>query len=175
VKHKKLSGFTLIECLVALAILGIGTLTLAQIYTAVAIQSRENEFMNISLAEQMRYVEERSTNNVDSIAIVGNTPATAAELSSHSLDTSAYHVVMDGGPRRSTDDALANGYSGYSYKYGITMYVLYSRDIKNNSSSEDDFAWDGLYDTAGDATGSRSNLRYKYLLPRKAGTLPPTT
>ena len=54
-KHFK--GFTLIECLIALAILGVASLTMAQIYASVAQRNRNNQIMNTSLSNQMSYVE----------------------------------------------------------------------------------------------------------------------
>ena len=57
---KKTRGFTLVECIVALAILGIASLVMAQIYAAVSQQNRLNHQNNASIANQMKYVEEKT-------------------------------------------------------------------------------------------------------------------
>ena len=43
---KHIKGFTLIECLIALAILGIASLTMAQIYASVAQRNRNNQIID---------------------------------------------------------------------------------------------------------------------------------
>jgi hypothetical protein len=159
-------------------ILGIGSLTMMQIYAAVADQTRENEFMNISLAEQMAYVEQRSGDTVSSVAISSSVDLTptllAKEIADHELNSVAYHVVITGGPRNSNDNSLPSEYANYEYNSGVAMFVLYTRDINNAASTEDSYAWGGHYDSKGDENGAKSNLRYKYLLPRAAGTDPAT-
>jgi prepilin-type N-terminal cleavage/methylation domain-containing protein len=169
-KHKQMAGFTLTECLIAMLVLGIGALIMAQVYGAVAAQTKENEFINISLAEQMAYVEQRSGDDVEAVPVFGATP-NSTEVAGHALDLNTYHVVISGGPAK--DDGTINGpNNSFKYKYGVTMYVLYSRDINNNNSSTNQYAWGGNYDRAGDEEGKHSALRYKYLLPRPAGTNP---
>jgi prepilin-type N-terminal cleavage/methylation domain-containing protein len=154
-RNSRLRGFTLVECLVALAVLGVASLTMATIYSAVARMSRDNEFMNISLSEQMKYVEARTAGNTEAVAIEG-TPVTD-ELTTHGVDTTnTYYVTVTGGPADSTG-AIANS---YTYEYGVNMYVLYSRDVKDNSSADSGYVYDNMYDE------SKGKLRYKYLLPR---------
>jgi prepilin-type N-terminal cleavage/methylation domain-containing protein len=175
-KNKRLSGFTLVECLMAMLILGIGSLTMAQVYAAVAKQTMENEFMNISLAEQMAYVEQRSGDTVASVAISSPVPLTqtllAEEMADHELNDDSYHVIVKGGPRHFNTNAVDSEHAAYEYKSGVAMFVLYSRDVNSNNSKSDAYAWGGSYDSKGDAKGNQSNLRYKYLLPRAAGTDP---
>jgi prepilin-type N-terminal cleavage/methylation domain-containing protein len=143
---RKLSGFTLVECLVALLILGIASLTLAQVYAAVARGQKESEYMNYSLAEQMKYVEARDIGEAVKIE-----PTVSGETSTHALDPSAsnYHVVINGGPVGGTSNV---------YKYGVNMYILYSRDYDDTSSNA---ASGYTYDAE-----SNGKLRYKYLQPR---------
>ena len=57
-KNTKIKGFTLVECLIALAILGIGSLVMAQIYADVSKRNLSNHNVNTSLSYQMKVVEE---------------------------------------------------------------------------------------------------------------------
>ncbi|MDR0943197.1 MAG: type II secretion system GspH family protein [Ruminococcus sp.] len=145
---RKLSGFTLVECLVALMVLGLASLTLAQVYAAVAKGRRENEYMNYSLAEQMAYIEGFDAGDTDVVEIE---QTVTGEKASHTLNTSAtnYHVVINGGPKGGTSNV---------YKYGVNMYILYSRDIEGRSSEDTDYAY---------PEESSGKLRYKYLQPRE--------
>jgi prepilin-type N-terminal cleavage/methylation domain-containing protein len=153
---KRLKAFTLVECVIALAIIGIASLTLAQMYAGVAKITRENEFMNISLAEQMKYVEARTGG--DAVEVKGTVPAN--DGADHQLTlTGQYYVNVTGGPVNNAG-TVDTAYSNNVYVYGITMYVLYSRDITDKSTADSGYVWDGLYDE------TSSNLRYKYLLPR---------
>ncbi len=65
---KNLKGFTLVECLVALAILGIASMVMAQIYAGVSRSNRMNHLANTSLSNQVTYAEGYST----AVGYVGN-------------------------------------------------------------------------------------------------------
>ena len=56
-KQKKLKAFTLIECIVALALIGFASLLMAQVYGSVSKLNRSNSELNVSLVEQMKIVE----------------------------------------------------------------------------------------------------------------------
>ncbi len=58
---KSLSGFTLIECLVALAILGIASLLLVQAYTQLMKVTSMNSTISNSIANQMADAENPSS------------------------------------------------------------------------------------------------------------------
>ncbi|MDR0986707.1 MAG: type II secretion system GspH family protein [Ruminococcus sp.] len=164
---RRLRAFTLTECLVALAILGIATLTMATVYSAVARMSRDNEFMNISLSEQMKYVEARTKYDNDATnttaVVIEGTPA-SDEKTTHVVDDKTYRVFITGGPRQD-NGTLGNStytYSNYEYEYGVNMYILYSRDVKDTSSqATTGYVWDEMYND-----DSNGKLRFKYLLPR---------
>jgi hypothetical protein len=143
---------------VALAILGVATLTMAQVYSAVARMSRDNEFMNISLSEQMKYVEARSATNSEAVVIPSVSGTITGESSDHKINTSRYRVFISGGPVDSTG-AVDSDYEDFEYEYGVDMYILYSRDVNDLTDGETGYAWDGMYDE------SEAKLRYKYLLP----------
>jgi prepilin-type N-terminal cleavage/methylation domain-containing protein len=154
---KHLKGFTLTECLIALAIIGIASLTLAQMYAGVAKVTRENEFMNISLSQQMKYVEER--NNAEAIPVTGTVPSGEAASHEPVLNTGQYYVSVTGGPVNSSG-TVDTAFQNNVYVYGVTMYVLYSRDIADSGTDDSAYVWDGVY------TESNSQLRYKYLVAR---------
>jgi prepilin-type N-terminal cleavage/methylation domain-containing protein len=56
-KKNKVKGFTLIECIVAIALIGIASLMMAQVYSSVALLNKENLRINNSLERQMQYAE----------------------------------------------------------------------------------------------------------------------
>jgi hypothetical protein len=130
---------------------------MAQIYSAVARMSRDNEFMNISLSEQMKYVEARSATNTEAVK-VASTPA-PGETTSHIIDDTTYRVFISGGPVNNSG-TVDSAYDDFEYEYGVDMYILLSRDVNDLTDGETGYAWDGMYDE------SEGKLRYKYLLPR---------
>lgn len=54
---RTLKGFTLIECLISLAILGVTSLVMCEIYANVSKINRANHETSASIAYQMKYVE----------------------------------------------------------------------------------------------------------------------
>jgi prepilin-type N-terminal cleavage/methylation domain-containing protein len=58
---KKLKGFTLIECLIALLILAVSSLLLVQAYTQLVTATQENYTMYNSIGRQMADAENPST------------------------------------------------------------------------------------------------------------------
>lgn len=90
---KKTKGFTLIECLVALAILGVSSLLLAQAYTALMRISNQTNSLNYSLNYQMADAEVKSA-SVEDITVSGSkikiTNSTTGK--DYSLDTAVYMV-----------------------------------------------------------------------------------
>jgi prepilin-type N-terminal cleavage/methylation domain-containing protein len=158
-RKTRLRAFTLVECLVALAILGVATLTMAQVYSAVARMSRDNEFMNISLSEQMKYVEARSEINSEAIQIPSVSGTITPESTDHKINTTRYRVFISGGPVDNATGAVDSAYDDYEYEYGVDTYILLSRDGHDTAAGDAGYDWDGLYDE------TNSKLRYKYLLP----------
>lgn len=139
-KHFK--GFTLIECLIALAILGIASLVMAQIYANVSKINRNNHNVNTSLSYQMKVVEEAT--GTDSIPIYYGSGANADTPDSHSVNQSG----GDGKPPKEVLDVSAqknyieltkcksDGTLGTeTYSFPVDIYVLLSRD-KNNEPSK---------------------------------------
>lgn len=71
-KKNKLKGFTLIECIVALAIIGIASLMMAQIYSSIALINKNNAKLNETLSSQMVQAENEiiaKTGDVDVVML----------------------------------------------------------------------------------------------------------
>lgn len=132
---KKCKGFSLIECIVALAILGIASLTMAEIYGRISMVNRNNHLVNTSLSYQMQVVEEKT--NTEAIKISSGESATPPTDPPHRRSNINYLRIE----RADTGDV---------YSYPVDCYVLLSRDTDNNA-----------YAAADD---KETNLRYKYLV-----------
>lgn len=157
---KRFKGFTLIECLVALAILGIASLVMAQIYAAVSRTNLNNHNVNTSLSYQMKVVEKatkadavpiyygNSTNTPDTHSLSqdhgdGNPPDKASGVSvQHNYITITKYKK---------DGTLSNE----TYSYPVDIFVLLSRDSNDKPSSDADYS--GLDE-------KNISLRYKYIL-----------
>ncbi|MDR0942988.1 MAG: type II secretion system GspH family protein [Ruminococcus sp.] len=157
---RKLSGFTLVECLVALMVLGIASLTLAQVYAAVAKGRRDNEYMNYSLAEQMKYVEMQTASEGVKIEPIASQVSGEKTATIPAPAASTYQVKIKGGPAIDNPGGTTTFLYDHSYAYGVNMYILYSRDINNAGSDDATYAY---------PEESSGKLRYKYLLPRTPG------
>jgi len=73
---RKTKGFSLVECIIAMAILGITSLTIAQVYGAVARMNIRNTTMQVSLEQQMEFVERMRDRDVGTSVRVTNPNAT---------------------------------------------------------------------------------------------------
>lgn len=135
----KIKGFTLIECIVALAILGVASLTMAQIYANVASRNRDNHLVNTSLSNQMAYVEKMTDTQAVQIAYDGS----ASTAPPHSSTATRYVKI------ETTYDSTT-----YTYSYPVDIYVLRSRDHNDKASNDTGYVGE---------TEDNYNLRYKYL------------
>lgn len=142
---KTLKGFTLVECLVAMAILAIASMTLGAIEATVAKRNNFNHFTNSSLSNQMAYVEKYENLEVVKIASThtGTTPPSGTNSG-----TTAYVKLTKG---------------TNSYSFPVDIYVMYSRDTHNVGSNGKDAdgntaAYSQMY------AEDDHNLRYKYLV-----------
>ncbi|MDE7287900.1 MAG: prepilin-type N-terminal cleavage/methylation domain-containing protein [Oscillospiraceae bacterium] len=138
---KTFKGFTLVECLVAMAILAIAGTLMAEIYAAVATRNNFNHFNNSSLTNQMAYVEKYTHSKTVTIASThsGTTPPSYASNSG----TNAYVKIT-------------NPETGYEYSFPVDIHILYSRDTHDVGS--DETAYSKMY------AEDDHNLRYKYIL-----------
>ncbi|MDR0947575.1 MAG: prepilin-type N-terminal cleavage/methylation domain-containing protein [Ruminococcus sp.] len=149
---KTLKAFTLVECIVALTIFAVVSLSIAQVYANISVIQRQNEYMQYSLAKQMQYVEQQVQGETVPVPYSNTAEATGPK---GAVDISSNNLIM-----------IQGGVNGtFQYAYGVDVYVLYSRDINDNGSNDDDgdgIAEAGEYVYEAEGNG---NLRYKYMLP----------
>lgn len=168
-KHFK--GFTLVECLIALAILGIASLTMAQIYANVSNRNRMNHLVNTSLSNQMAYVEKYTDSQAVAMYFGGGTsPVPDPQTSQSSTTKMPPHRSVTSGDLTKPYVQLDSSYkdpSGkkYSYSYSADIYVLKSRDRDDNTldKTKTQVQSGDVGNTAGYGEDSY-NLRYKYII-----------
>lgn len=183
---KRFKGFTLIECLVALAVLGIASLTMAQIYASVAQRNRNNHILNTSISNQMSYVE-RYTDS-QTVPIYYGSTTNVADNESKKTSTTKYpphrktqstnynyvkiiKVKSTADPLSDTFNATSDRIANSTYSFPVDVYVLMSRDkndVSSNNKKPDgtSAAFDAQYkDYFMNSSGKDSdiNLRYKYI------------
>ena len=142
---KKTKGFTLIECIVAMAVLAVASLVMAQIYADISMINRLNHNDNTSLAQQMKYVEQKT--NSEAIGILFNNSA------AKDTNTAAPHVG-----NRGTYIKIVSSLDNSQYSYSTDTYVLLSRDRNDANSSKPTYVGD---------SESNYDLRYKYIVGHK--------
>ena len=195
---KTFKGFTLVECLIAMAILAIAGTLMAEIYAVVSQRNNSNQFMNTSLANQMKYIEQYI--DAETVPIYyGNTTKTSdSEASTGSSTkypphkktvTTNYNYVK---VTKLKSDGV-NTEVNSTYSFPVDIYVMYSRDTSNRSSSDASYSqgvagsnnnWElvdtGRKDISGnpimewqlksngvdgrEGNDNTNNLRYKYIL-----------
>lgn len=154
---KKLKGFTLVECIVALAVLGIASLVMVEIYSNICRINRGNHDTNSSLAYQMKYVEKKD--NMQAIKIKANESydADGVPLNNQAphMRTGITHIYVKG--------------NGNEYSYPVDYNVLQNRDQNDQAAF--------IYDASTDTWSANSNyigdrednyyLSYKYWTPNQ--------
>lgn len=190
---KTFKGFTLVECLVAMAILAIAGTLMAELYATVASRNNVNNFLNSSLANQMQYIE-NYTNSATLVIYYGDSDTTephvdpnlASNVPPHkATSVSANHNYVTVTKRKS--DGTWD--TSCQYSFPVDIYVMYSRDTRNEArttvtvdadgkrTSESDNSSYGTMseniddsfetkDSSGNITGV--SLRYKYILGHTA-------
>jgi prepilin-type N-terminal cleavage/methylation domain-containing protein len=165
-----LRGFTLIECLVALAILGIGSLIMAEIYANVSSINRMNHQNNSSIAYQMQFVEKKTNTEAMQVKSGQTLPATIpTEGATPPKSTDSTKSII----LTRKDSTTGNVISVYSY--AVDYYVLMSRDQNNNAAYkynsstgkwEKNTDYQTIYEKSSDDPDDASNynyvLNYKY-------------
>lgn len=171
---KRFKGFTLIECLIALAVLGIASLTMAQIYAGVARKNRTNQLLNTSLSNQMAYVEKYTSTEAIPIYFneIGNVSQKDANASS--TDRKPPHKSSGNSHQNnyvkitridSSKTGAASRDKDQVYSFPVDTYILLSRD--NNDRSSGTTIFDNQYNTYlmdSSNNDKNYNLRYKYLV-----------
>lgn len=140
---RKFKGFTLIECLVALALLGVASLTMAQIYASVSKMNLKNHQNNTSISNQEQFIE--------------------TELKEKGAVEIKYgqSILATNPPPPSGDNEATKSYiqikdsSGNTFSYPVDIYVLRSRDGSDRGS--DHAAYNGPDET-------KTYLKYRYFL-----------
>ncbi|MGN0601017.1 MAG: type II secretion system protein J [Oscillospiraceae bacterium] len=167
---KKMRGFTLIECLVALAILGISSLIMAQIYASVCNVNRMNHQNNSSIANQMKYVEKKT--NSEAVPVYSNGGNKEQKLSDTEKEsgreppvnsTTKYNITLK-------RDALPNtlGSRSAAYGYAVDYYVLQTRDQNDNAKYKNgslNSEYNDIFksvDTSESVDDQKMYLNYKY-------------
>lgn len=139
---RKFKGFTLIECLVALAILGIASLTMAQIYANVSRRNLKNHQNNTSISNQEQFIERELKDN-GAVEITYSQPISPTNPTPPSGDNEATKSYME----------IKDGSNTFSYP--IDVYILRSRDGSDKDSGET--GYNGPDET-------KTNLKYRYFL-----------
>ena len=160
---KCFKGFTLVECIVALAILGIASLTMAQIYASVSQRNKNNHLVNTSLSNQMAYVEKYT--DTEAVPIYFNEASGTSKPDPQSLSSSTtkYPPHKESGSvtvksnyvtivKVKTDSHLE---ANDTYSFPVDTFILRSRD-RNDKDAKDT----GYVGEAED----NYNLRYKYIV-----------
>ncbi len=140
---RKLKGFTLIECLVAMAILGVASVTMAQIYASVSKMNLKNHQNNTSISNQEQFIETELKNN-GAVEIKYSQPIPATNPPPPSGDNEATKSYIE------IEDS-----SGNTFSYPVDIYVLRSRDGSDRGS--DQVGYNG-------PTETKTYLKYRYFL-----------
>jgi len=140
---RKVRAFILIECLVAMLILGIASLLLVQGYTQLMRLTNKNNTRYMSIAQQMSDVESKNSANAK---IVG----TAATSDTYSSGEGHDIVLKRAEENPSGGYTLSSGAKERTYKTNVTVYATYSYErgnVKDNNERD---------------TGKGTDTRYIY-------------
>lgn len=162
---KTFKGFTLVECLIALTILAIASTLMAEIYAVVSKRNNANQFMNTSLSNQMKYIEQyidaetvpiyyghASNKTSDSEAATGSTTKYPPHKKTVTTNYNYLKVTKLKGDGVSAE-------SNSTYSFPVDIYVMYSRtNVNSVDASSQDSGYGKMFSEKDD------NLRYKYIL-----------
>ncbi|MCD7729957.1 MAG: prepilin-type N-terminal cleavage/methylation domain-containing protein [Oscillospiraceae bacterium] len=149
----KFKGFTLVECLVALAILGIGALVMAEIYANVNRINLDNHLVNTSLSQQMKYVEKYTDSETVKI-VYGTTESGKKPAHKLSGTSNNNYITIKSNYQSSSYSSAITFNDTDTYSYAVNIYVLLSRDSDDLDS--DDAGYSG-------ESEDKYNLRYRYM------------
>lgn len=117
---KKQKGFTLVECIVALAVLGIAAMVMAQVYSMVCKANEMNHRMNESLSNTVAKAEGKDTTTTTEFIKIDKTasPANVKITFTKKGTTTAYNM----------DTTIYVYYSKDSTAHGNAVYADPSKD-----------------------------------------------
>lgn len=149
-KIKRLKGFTLIECIVAMAIIGVTSLLMVQVYGTIAKMNRDNNSMNNSMEKQMEYVEkELKKNETGDTAVKITCISTYNNADADSKNNSGVKITF----KPKTDTAATNKTKFKdTIEADVDLYVI-GVDVVQDSKTDKVYNKD-------------NTVRYKFILPR---------
>lgn len=168
---KKIKGFTLIECLVAMAIIGITSLLMVQVYGTAARLTQENNQMNNSIERQMQYAEKQLTEVAAQINGSPNPDKDAVKiihLSSYGKSGAKGNVGQikirmekEDNPEMFNKLDVGKG-SSNAVKVDVDMYVIGIDTSVANGQAIDDYRVGKVAETY-----DNNNARYKFIIPKE--------
>lgn len=159
-KTLKLKGFSLIECIVAIALIGIASLLMAQVYGSVALMNKNNARLNTSLTEQMKFAERELKEDAD----YKDKNVTKIRLHSYNDGTAAN---VDPVSFKMTDESV-NKSLGFTFgtsaiSADVDVIVLKSKDDTSTDKSD---SMNKKGSTAKRVYEMDDTVRYKFILPK---------
>lgn len=128
---KKFKAFTLIECLVALLILGVSSLLLVQGYTQLMKVTNKNNTMYVSLADQMNDVEKKDSSVAKPIgSVVSGDTYNATQGHDFVLKKATYNSSTN-------NYAELTGSDKRDYKTNVTVVANYSYQYHSALTSDE--------------------------------------
>lgn len=157
---KKIKGFTLLECIIAMAIIGITSMLMVQVYGTVARMTKDNNMMNNSIERQMQYAEKQLEEVASSSA--DNGVVKVRRLSSYDHGTGVVGSVHKIKIRQDTAP------SGSGFTVGknsdvqaeIDLYVIGIETEQAAAASE-------YGNSSGVESYDDNNMRYKFIKPKE--------
>lgn len=154
---KTMKGFTLIECIIAMAIMGIASMLMVQVYGTVALMNRDNRKMNVSLEVQMEYAENQLAEEGGDVKIgryANYTPVTSEPTSPTA-------------PPKDTNGGTKSGTLTDGIKFDMKDATKKAKFDNPDKSSEIDLYVIGTNNGSSENPNYDSNtVRYKFILPR---------
>lgn len=128
---KRIKGFTLVECLVALAVLGVSSMLLVQAYTQLMKMTNLNHAVYTSISDQMADVEKSSTGNAKELSPPLNASNQYSNSEGRTLEI-----------ERVAKDSSTGAYSNhptkhYTYKTNVSVYATNAYVNHNVQSAEE--------------------------------------
>lgn len=179
-------GFTLVECLIAMAILAIASTLMAGIYASVSTRNKFNHFNNTSLANQMAYIEkyenaatlpiyygglDASKKTQKDSEITSNSRKPPHEHVGTNTGTSAYVQIQKldkNGNVVTTSETVGSTKGVPKYSFPVDIFVMYSRDTQDDASTKPTAVGSNERETNTSYSPifgeQNNNLRYKYVL-----------